>query len=193
LIAFIQLEPEEAFPMLQRLPLFLVAILLAFCFTVCFAGAAPSNDGNSGYRAPKSGGGAKTPDELADAAYNKGAFFQKKKEWTEAIRWYDKAVKYNGKFAQAYSNMAYCYRQGGEYEAAIKHYKRALHIDPKMLEARESLGQTYIRLAVASMKQTEKYMQLASKEWRQLREGKAVAHADKLEASIRKADELRRR
>ena len=89
--------------------------------------------------------------------------------------------------------MAYCYRQDGEYEDAIKHYKRALHIDPELMEAREYLGQAYIRLAVASMKQTEKYMKLASKEWRQLREGKAVAHADKLETSIRKADDLRRR
>ncbi len=179
--------------MLQRLPLFLIAILLAFCFTTYFAGAAPSKESESEYRAPKSGGGAKTSDELADAAYNKGAGFQKKKKWEAAIRWYEKAVKYNSKFAQAYNNMAYCYRQDGEYEDAIKHYKRALHIDPDLMEAREYLGQAYIRLAVASMKKTEKYMQLASKEWRQLREGKAVAHADKLEASIRKADDLRRR
>lgn len=179
--------------MLQRLPLFLIAILLAFSFTAYFADAAPSKESESEYRAPKSGGGGKSLDELADAAYNKGAALQQKKKWEAAISWYEKAVKYNSKFAQAYNNMAYCYRQDGEYEDAIKHYKRALHIDPDLMEAREYLGQAYIRLAVASMKKTEKYMQLASKEWRQLREGKAVAHADKLEASIRKADNLRRR
>ena len=59
---------------------------------------------------------------------------------------YEKAVKADPTYAEAYSNRGYCYRKLGKYDTAVMHYKKAIKLDQNLAEAHEYLGEAYAEM-----------------------------------------------
>ena len=85
------------------------------------------------------------PEDSAETAYNAGIEHMKAGDWADAAKEFGKAVEMKDGFAEAHSNMGYCLRkQGAEhYKAALKHYNRAIELDPKLAQAYHYRGVLY--------------------------------------------------
>jgi tetratricopeptide (TPR) repeat protein len=64
-------------------------------------------------------------------------------EFTEALRYLEKAIKVNPKLTGAYNLAGDCFRSLGQHQKAIEIYKQAIEIDPNNTEACCNLGTTY--------------------------------------------------
>lgn len=72
-------------------------------------------------------------------AYDKG----NAQDWKGAIKLYEKALKEDPKFVEAYDNIAVCYRRLGDFENAIKNYNKSLELYPNGAMAHQNLGLIY--------------------------------------------------
>ena len=85
------------------------------------------------------GSKAKKPedDRPGVADYNAGVKLMKKGEFTEAQAKFEAALSANDGMAEAHNNLAYSLRKQGpdHFDAALRHYNRAIELDSKLAEA----------------------------------------------------------
>jgi tetratricopeptide (TPR) repeat protein len=67
--------------------------------------------------------------------YNKGTSLLTNLDFTRAIPLLKKSISQKGNFAQAHNNLAYCYRKTNQFDLAMKHYDKAIQINPRLAEA----------------------------------------------------------
>ncbi len=72
--------------------------------------------------------------------YTLGFLYQQKEAWEKAKACYQKTVKINPRFAQAYNNLGAVYLQFEENDLAYQSFKKALELDPFYIEAHLNLG-----------------------------------------------------
>jgi Tfp pilus assembly protein PilF len=78
--------------------------------------------------------------EQAMAYYRQGVREHQRGELASAIRSYNKALKEDPKFVEAYDNLGQVYRQAGQYDDAIKCYNKSLKLYPEGEMARMNLA-----------------------------------------------------
>ena len=71
----------------------------------------------------------------------------KTEKYKQAARKFTAAVRTWPEFAEAHSNLGYCYRKQQKYDKAIASYLKAIELNPKLAEAREYLAEAYAELA----------------------------------------------
>ena len=79
-----------------------------------------------------------------DADYAAAKSAADSKNWTEAVRLYERAEKRYPDQADLQNNLGYAYRNLKQYDLAFKHYKRAIEIDPRHRGAHEYIGEAYL-------------------------------------------------
>jgi tetratricopeptide (TPR) repeat protein len=82
----------------------------------------------------------------ANTYFDQGKRFQDQKNFKEAARKYEKAIKADPNYAEAHSNLGYSYRKQGKFDKAVRSYKKAISLDPKLAEAHEYLGEAYAEM-----------------------------------------------
>jgi tetratricopeptide (TPR) repeat protein len=63
-----------------------------------------------------------------------------KKEYSEAIEWYDKAIEINPNYVDAWNNKGIALEYSGKHKEAIEYYDKALQLDPKYVDAWNNKG-----------------------------------------------------
>lgn len=81
----------------------------------------------------------------ADADFTAGKAAVKAKDWPRAIAALNAAAKRDNNNADIHNLLGYSQRNNGDFELALKHYERALTLDPGHLGAREYLGELYLQ------------------------------------------------
>jgi tetratricopeptide (TPR) repeat protein len=81
-------------------------------------------------------------------SYNKGVKHMLSKKFEKAEKEYRKAIAKKERFAEAHNNLAYVLRKQGpeHYEEALKHYNRALEINPNLAEAYMYRGVLHVQM-----------------------------------------------
>jgi tetratricopeptide (TPR) repeat protein len=135
--------------MIMASALMLVSILaiIAFAFEAYGAGAPKKSTQKS-----KSAAEKRTE---ANTYFDEGKRFQDQKNFKEAARRYEKAVKADPSYAEAHSNLGYSYRKQGKFDKAVRSYKKAISLDPKLAEAHEYLGEAYAEMGKFDLAEKE--------------------------------------
>jgi len=81
------------------------------------------------------------PKEVATGYFFAGTEHFKAKEFKEAIADYDRAVKLNPEYAQAYLYTAFSYQYQNDKDNACRFYRQALKYDPKNADIRKNMKQ----------------------------------------------------
>ncbi len=76
--------------------------------------------------------------------YSKGVRAVQGGDYSSAIVLLERAVARDGRNADAYNQLGFSYRKLGKLDTALKHYRKALEIDPKHKGAHEYIGETYL-------------------------------------------------
>lgn len=84
--------------------------------------------------------------QKANIHFDKGESFRDQEKYKEAAKAYNKAVRIDKSYAEAYSNLGYSYRKQNLYGKAIKAYKKAIKLKPKLAQAHEYLGEAYTEM-----------------------------------------------
>lgn len=66
------------------------------------------------------------------------------KDWPRAITALNVAAQRDGSNADIHNLLGYAQRNSGKLDVALKHYEKALTLDPKHRGAREYLGELYL-------------------------------------------------
>lgn len=77
------------------------------------------------------------------ALYNRGTNHMAEGEYDQAIACFDKAIKADGKFTDAYYNRGTAYYEKGMYDKAVRDYDRAIELEPELAEAYYNRGMIY--------------------------------------------------
>lgn len=91
-----------------------------------------------------------------DADYAAAKVAIEKNDWNEAVRRLQKTLVREPESADLQNLLGYSYRNLGQLEAAFKHYKQALVLDPRHRGAHEYIGETY--LLAGDVKGAEKHL-----------------------------------
>jgi tetratricopeptide (TPR) repeat protein len=62
--------------------------------------------------------------QAANVFFKKGETFQAEENWKRAPKQYQKAVKAYPGYAEAHSNLGYCYRKRARFDIAVKACKK---------------------------------------------------------------------
>jgi Flp pilus assembly protein TadD len=79
-----------------------------------------------------------------DEDYAAGKQAMEKKNWPEALRRYQIALKRNPDNADLHNYLGFSYRNAGRMDLAFKHYLRAIELDPRHRGAHEYIGEAYL-------------------------------------------------
>lgn len=75
-----------------------------------------------------------------------GTAWFKKKNYTKAIEYFQKAIEANADFAPALNNLGAALAKEGKFSKAIKCYAEAIHLDPYYATAFTNMGVAYYKL-----------------------------------------------
>lgn len=100
-----------------------------------------------GSRISKNSTSKKQKNERAEKLFKDGNKLMEFENYEQAARRFAAAAKAWPQFAEAHSNLGYCYRKQKKYDEAIASYLKAIEIKPKLAEAREYLAEAYAELA----------------------------------------------
>ncbi|HVG29330.1 MAG TPA: tetratricopeptide repeat protein [Pyrinomonadaceae bacterium] len=92
------------------------------------------------------GGAAKDQRREAKNYYKLGVKHGRAKQFDEAIKAFQQAIKYNPDYADAYYGLGRVYADAGRWGDAAEAYHQVLRIDPKDDEAASRLGEAYFKL-----------------------------------------------
>ena len=90
-----------------------------------------------------------TPSVSSDVRYyNKGVDLMLDKKFSKAEKQYRKAISKKERFAEAHNNLAYVLRKQGSkyYPEALRHYNRAIEINPNLAEAYMYRGVLFVQM-----------------------------------------------
>ena len=79
----------------------------------------------------------------AEGLYFTGLTFIWTEDYENALPYFEKAVKKNSRYAEAYFQVGYCRAELGHYREAIDAFKQAIRIKPDYAEAHYNLGVAY--------------------------------------------------
>ena len=96
--------------------------------------------------------------ERANEYFEEGKKLQEKWNYKKASKKYERAVKIDPSYAEAYSNLGYCYRKQGLFKKAVKTYKKAISLDPNLAEAHAYIGEAYPEMGKFDL--AEKHLQI---------------------------------
>ena len=84
----------------------------------------------------------------AVATYNQGVELMQKKQFAQAQKKFEEAVKLDPNFAEAYNNLAFTLRKQGaaNYQKSLALYNKAIELKPKLAEAYMYRGVLYAQL-----------------------------------------------
>ena len=89
-----------------------------------------------------------TGNRLAAIYFNRGVTWYEMGDHDRAIQDYNKAVKFNPNFDQAFFNRGNAYDEKGQFERAIKDYNRAIELKPDYTKAFNNRGISYAKRPV---------------------------------------------
>ena len=69
-----------------------------------------------------------------------GAIFAEQNNLEQAIEYYEKSIKLNSRYAEAYSNLGSLFEKSGQYEKAEENLNMALKLNPNLVAAYNNLG-----------------------------------------------------
>ena len=81
-----------------------------------------------------------------DADYAAGKQAMEKKNWSEAAKRFEVALKRNPDSADLQNYLGYTHRNLKQYELAFKYYKRAIELEPRHRGAHEYIGEAYLQV-----------------------------------------------
>jgi len=93
--------------------------------------------------------------ERANEYFKEGQKLQEKWNYKQAAKKYKRAIKIDRTYAEAYSNLGYCYRKMGNFDEAVRCYKNAIKLKPDLAEAHEYLGETYAEMGEFDLAEKE--------------------------------------
>ena len=79
-----------------------------------------------------------------DEDYAAGKRAVEKKDWSQAVRLFQRAEVRNPDNADLQNMLGYSYRNLKQYDLAFTHYKRAIELDPRHRGAHEYIGEAYL-------------------------------------------------
>ena len=82
----------------------------------------------------------------SDADYAAGKQAMEKKNWSEAAKRFEVALKRNPDSADLQNYLGYTHRNLKQYELAFKYYKRAIELEPRHRGAHEYIGEAYLQV-----------------------------------------------
>ena len=91
----------------------------------------------------------------ANVFFEEGERLQEMGKFKEAAVQYEKAIKVDRKYAEAWSNLGYTLRKRGKFDRAVKAYKKAIKLDPNLAEAHEYLGEAYAEMGKFDLAEKE--------------------------------------
>jgi tetratricopeptide (TPR) repeat protein len=123
--------------------------LLRASLTAAFVALAPA-----AYADPE-----ETDPDLAarDADYAAGRKALQSHDWNAAVARLTKAEVRNPDHADLQNDLGFAYRNLRQYDAAFRHYERALAIDPRHRGAHEYIGEAY--LEVGDVKNAQRHLE----------------------------------
>jgi len=81
---------------------------------------------------------------MSNTDFQRGRAAVEARDWTNAIKWLAAADKRTPANADIHNLLGFSYRNSGQLEPALKHYQRALEIDPRHRGAHEYIGEAYL-------------------------------------------------
>jgi tetratricopeptide (TPR) repeat protein len=93
--------------------------------------------------------------EKSNVYFEKGLKLKKAGDYKEASKQYEKAVRADASYAEAWSNLGYTYRKQGFFDKAVKAYKKAIELSPDLAEAHEYLGEAYAEMGKFDLAENE--------------------------------------
>lgn len=93
--------------------------------------------------------------ERANEYFEEGKKLQEKWRYKEASKKYERALKIDPTYAEAYSNLGYTYRKQEKFDKAVRCYKDAIKLKPDLAEAHEYLGETYAEMGKFDLAEKE--------------------------------------
>jgi Flp pilus assembly protein TadD len=79
-----------------------------------------------------------------DEDYAAGKQAADKKDWGEAVRFFQRAELRHPDDSNLQTILGFCYRNLKQYDLAFKHYRRAIELDPRNRGAHEYIGEAYL-------------------------------------------------
>lgn len=93
--------------------------------------------------------------QRANEYFEEGKILQEKWSYKQASKKYERAVKIDPSYAEAYSNLGYTYRKQEKFDEAVRAYKKAIELNPKLAEAHEYLGEAYAEMGKFDLAEKE--------------------------------------
>lgn len=121
----------------KSVPSLFIASLAGFLIAVAVA-PQPAQAVFSGDMSPRA--------ESGDADYAAALRARKAKNWMEMVNSLLRVVERRPWHDNAHSLLGYSYRKMGLFDMAIKHYTRALELNPRHRQALEYLGEAYLQM-----------------------------------------------
>ena len=79
----------------------------------------------------------------AENFYHIGEYYQRKKQWLNALEAYQKALLLQAEYVEAHNGLGIVYATLGQYELAIDHFKKAIVLDTSKSYLHNNLGYAY--------------------------------------------------
>ena len=92
----------------------------------------------------ESGMYAGTKSDDAKLFFKKAGDYEKKNDLKNAKKYYQKAIKEDPNYIEAYDNLGLVYRKLGEYDKAIEYYNESIKRYPKGQMAHQNLAVVYL-------------------------------------------------